>query len=272
MSKLTMPPCVGEYEDGNLTCNGNPDGVDAKDKSPCAWKARCAAFTAYLTAHKEKPEDYLAYGEKNGQPYAESDQEFVDMLQQMADGKSVVAVEQPGEALDGMAAELNADGSDDGDKTKRRHETKHFKKKLALALELYEHFQSRLVEELGTKTRFAPADVPALPGELITVNRMFTSNYIGVYCRSTKGHDKPVAQLHYKTRSNTIDILFPIEVGVIPTTLDSIKKLNLIPFDDGLASSKFKSKAVKLDKEGLAHAAKAIAKMIKQGIIELPTA
>lgn len=132
-----------------------------------------------------------------------------------------------------------------------------------LVMELKE-FKQILTEKLGMGYNWASEASVIPPGRFYVKDRLDTSGYASVYCRTANGRDKALAMLRFKPRNLEVVIALPL------TPEDVSKKaassLELKPYNDGC----FTSISKKLDHAGIGLAAEVIAMAVKAGKIELP--
>src|SRR5690606_18257719 len=70
--KELIPTCLGDVEDDDATCQGNPNAKRRADRAPCAWRARCRGFQLHLAHSGESPGDRIQLVKLTGQVKARS--------------------------------------------------------------------------------------------------------------------------------------------------------------------------------------------------------
>lgn len=131
--------------------------------------------------------------------------------------------------------------------------------------EMLRNFCAFLAEGLPEYNWARPLEAVA-PGHLYVQDRLKSSDYATIYCRTSFGRDVALTNIRVKPRDMTVILGLPFE----PETLsnEARKRLNPRPFKDGV----FIYKTAHLDKEGLYIAAEAVVKACRMGAIILPKA
>lgn len=256
MSKV-IPQCAGEYEFGDLTCNGDSSSCDELDKAPCAWRDRCVAFQAFLEDRGKTIDDYL---DSSGRP-KKSANHFRKMCAAqvtrygVVNGLVTIKQTKPKRKPSKKAMVRSAKAL--SRLVKQRQSKLH---------DMFQHFKAHLIENLDG-IKFAPPKSAVVPGMLYTVDRAKKSNYIAIYYKKMGKIGIPLAQLNLKALTVTFDIELPVShVSFEGIGQSVMKKIHPEPISNG----RFKSVCKGMDTEGTALVAQTIARLIKNETIKLP--
>lgn len=293
---ITIPRCFAFYDEGDSTCDGD-GGADP----PCAMRDRCSAMKANLA---DKGEELSQYGRVKGEQFAPKG--GFDVLAAKCDelieeyGVKDGAV--MGSALEESAeAEAEAEAVEEPTpvptpkpkkpkkiarpyKDTHKQDRRKFlrpglkarraarkaieriaKEKRKELREMLRNFVVQLSEAMPEYNWARPLEAVA-PGYLYIQDRLRSSDYATVYCRTSHGRDVAVVNIQIKPRDMTATLGLPFEPSVMSASARSVLKPR--PFSDGA----FRYRTDHLDQEGLATAALAIAKACKIGAISLPRA
>lgn len=280
MTNVSIPPlshCIGEYEKGDSTCDGEKGG-----ELPCGWKDRCAAFLRHLTKTGQQASQYVKYGAEEGDEemryYAEpktSVQEFAKLCDELIakeKKKKTTAkktkLKKRKTRSDKAGYDKRRDGPSAGAKRAAKVALQRRAKERRQALyELFGWFKDWLLRELDGP-EFAAAGMPVSRGYLYISDRTTTSNYLSVYCRSMSGWDVPLVMLSFRTSQLLFCAQLPVTPDVLATAMSKkdFKKLKPESVSDG----RFKSRIENVGKAELALLAEVIAKLVEGGKIALP--
>jgi hypothetical protein len=284
MKSVSIPPlshCIGEYENGDSTC----DGDSGAGELACGWKDRCAAFLRHLTKTGQQASRYVKYGaEENGgdamRYYAEP-KTSLEEFAQFCDGliakekkrKPTAKNEEPKKRKtrrDKAGYDKRRDGPSAGAKRAAKVALRRRAQERRQTLYgMFDRFKSLLVEELDGP-EFAAAGMPVAHGFLYISDRSTTSNYISVYCKAKVGWDVPLIMLCFRTSQLHFWAELPVEPDMLSTAMSKkdFKRLKPEPTDDG----RFRTEIKNVGKAELSLLAEVIAKLVDGGKIELPEA
>lgn len=286
-SKKRMPRCVGHYDIGDTTCDGDPKGATDEDKMPCVFRDRCAALQKHCSESGHQPQDYVELrkledvdGEKRRFAIAKADDDvFSGQLARWAKRWGIrngrVTLTTP---IDPEPKKNNKPKKKRArDIRIRQPPSADARRKAAKAIadsaetSVQEAYQmaSWFNKQLETHTQhaFVTRASEARPGEMFIVDRMRSSRYVAVYCRAEKQRKVAVASIYPQTRAESCQIRFPVPPESFDELPGDYKRLGIVSINDG----RFKSKTGKLDREGLAMAAEAVARLAERGTIKLPS-
>lgn len=285
MSKKLMPKCIGHYDVGDEACDGEKDGATEDDRISCVFRDRCAALKQHCQANGFTPEQFIKIrkkddddGERRAYAVAKGDDEqFAQQLAKWSKRWGIsagrVTKSKPDDKKpkrDGAKKTRPRDVVDrpgpDAAIRKKAKDAVAAKatESLAEAYQMCAWFTKCLGEATGREV--VERQPEASEGDLFVIDRMDKSRYAAVYCRKGKSAKVAVASIYPHTRAGTCQIRFPVEADAFDDFPLSRDKLGIATINDG----KFKSRSRKLDKEGIAMAAEAVARLVKSGIIELP--
>lgn len=294
---MKLQECFTGYEKGDSICDGDPNGPTEGDRAPCVARDRCAALKRHIA---ETGADISDFGKVvqvvsiEGQPARYFRAADWDGLVKQLDGlvkEYGPATEHGGEpaaeeAEEHRAASEEAAAGDDKPRSRKgrmpdgRHRLKPGRKARAMArrtlmkaarerhkalLEVFRKFRASLAEQLPEYNWAGDHDAVA-PGRLYVKDRLDSSGYASVYCKTLEGRDIPLASCRFKPRDLQMEVSFPFDPAQAPAGL--AKKLELKPLTDG----RFKSRTKKLDSIGLGLAVELIAKAVRDAKIDLPPA
>lgn len=285
--KRRMPKCVGHYDVGDVTCDGDPKGGTDDDRMPCVFRDRCAALQQHCKAKGHQPEDYVKLkkfedddGDKRTYAVSKADDEtFVAQLAKWAKRWGVkngkVANKKPAKDVKTKPTRPKAKTKDarprkpptaDARAAAKKVLAAQAKASLSEAYEVSAWFTKCLQENTGRPVVERASEATA--GQLFVVDRMESSRYASVYCRVGKKKRLPIACIYPHTRASTSQIRFAADAEAFNGALSAEHRsaLDVVSINDG----RFKTRTGKLDREGLAIAAEAIAALIKSGNIRLP--
>lgn len=226
MDMSSPPTCVGDYDHGDSECDG-----DETDPRPCTWRDKCGAFKAHLETSGERRTKWVI-----GEGYLTTVEpfEFEHLCHEWIERFAVV---------DGLpktkAAELAKLPIDD----------------------LFTVFLAHLVAEVGRD--YARPGVLALPGQLYLRDHRKQHGYVTIYCRSRRGHDKPLARVKARRKTGALEIRLPVSARVATGLGLDARVLR--------SAGQFKSEVVLDEKNALALARK-ICGLVDDGKIKLPEA
>lgn len=291
---MKLPQCITTYDKTDTVCNGDPHSKSEGDQTPCAWRDRCAALQRHLQdtgeplAEHGRVVDVVNVDGEAANYFRANDWDVLqaklkDLVKKYGTLAEQAAAEAADQQEDHPAASEEAGGGSPNRKGKMpdgRRSLKPGRKARALArrtlmraarerhkvlLEAFRKFRASLAEALPEYNWAGDHDAVA-PGRLYVKDRLDTSGYASVYCKTASGRDIPLASCRFKPRDLQMEISLPIEPG--EATPAAVKKLDLKPLSDG----RFKSKTKKLDGASLGLAVELIAKAVREEKINLPAA
>lgn len=277
MSKkqLLLPHCVGNYELGDLTCDGDPDAKNSEDRGPCGWRNRCSGLVCYMQETGKSVGAFVKY-------VVMDDVEHATPIGQRAKFETLCdeQIKRYGIREGRFSKDPVGDPPPKVDGRKKLRPTKRAIKAASKALtrraqqrrgelwKLVEHFQTCLAQDLvrnKSPYQFSPPRHVVSHGRLYLVDRVESSAYVSLYVKNQAGRDVPLALLKFKTSNLTIDVELPVEAGSLSKS--TRKELGVMPLSDG----RFKSISKGLGKYGLSLVSELIANLVKSGKVKLPT-
>lgn len=293
-----IPQCFTLYEPKDSVCDGD---ASAEGDTPCCYRDQCSAFKRAQAAGAVTLTDHgrmVPIVDVNGAPdkyFRPLDwDQFLAKLAELVDefgGHEAHGEETPAEveavAESGEVAEAQIGTEAAPQKRRntkgrlrRKKRRKPGRKARAMAaraliraarerrralLEEFKLFRQQLAEHLPEyHWSLGASAIP--PGRLYIKNRLLTSGYASVYCKTASGRDRPLAMLRFKPRGLLMEVALPVEPGEVSKA--AAAKLELKPYNDGSFSSITK----KLDRAGLGLAAEVIAQAVRNAKLELPSA
>jgi hypothetical protein len=267
MNKKYVPFCVGEYKNGDVSCDGDEDG-DEFAKKPCSWRNRCGAFREYVKRtdngyqrHITLVPDSELHHAFRAMPIG-GRKIFIDFCDSLAIKYNVAE----GKIIHQTSVKKNVPLKKARRAAVKRSRAKAHARKITLDA-LFEHFKLHFIENL-VEYKFTPPKGIIKPGRLYLIDKKKSSKYVSIYCKEPGTLGQPVVLIRFKPRTMTFDIELPMDVldydGV---GIDVMKKIHPAHVDDG----RFKTICTGMDKECVALVAQLVAKMIKRGKINLPS-
>lgn len=283
-----MPPCVGQYEVDDATCDGDIKASDPEDRIHCLWRDYCLAFQLHLKETKKTVDDMVVIELHNlsgvEEHYAVAKQGVAEFMATLEKNIKRWGIRNGVATLDPIKAPKQATNkatsAKDGRRKRRnwapynRGRRRTIEALIAMAERnrahvygIYDHFLATLIESLPGH-RFPRGKEACLPGRLFLRDRRARSLYVSIYVQTnTKAKPKPLAVIRFKPRRGFIDIGMPLRIAQFKgVDRDTIKRMNLIAREDG----GFFSFATDQDKDGAEMVAQVIGRMVTNGILELP--
>jgi len=273
-----MPPCVGQYERGDETCDGEPEHEDPDQSEPCLWRNHCAAFQIYLRESKKTTDDLVEIqlcevdGVEDHYAIAKQDAtEFMKELDKVIRRWGIrggLSKRDPSKVTPRKHMIRSAKGRRKNKRLPRDcSQSAATEALVALSIrnrldcyKIFEHFRAALLEQIPYK--YPKGSQALLPGRLYTSDRRKKSKYMSIYVRTSSGRDQPLALVLFKPRTGLVDVLTPLRAtewkGVSQAEL---KQLHLAPHVDGF----FTSRASDHDKDGARFVAQVYGRMIREG-------
>jgi hypothetical protein len=253
---MAVPPCVGHFELGDKTCNGDPAGATEQDRMPCAWRNRCAGLQLYTKERGVAPEVVVA---------SSTTDELAKLCQRYADDHAiedgVVGGRQPPPPKKKRVVRSPQNKS-------KRPVTRPMPPINDEVRALHDHFEQTL-RDFFPDRRFASGQrVLVKPGTFYSIDRLRGSQYISWYCTVAKGRDRALACVRFKPGLVRLDIQLPASVEELKSFLGArlFKRLQPKPFIDG----QFKSVCMHLDREGVAECAEVLRRLVESDVVALP--
>jgi len=302
-AKKELPPCVGFYEKGAAECEGNARGTSESERAPCGWRVGCASFSAYLTQVGKVQADFIDIFEDpvldaEGQPSFNGDGNPVT--------RSIGRAKQGNKAFFRFCESLGARASPDPEppaeagelvvrppstKLKRRTATKNpqidpklkrrrrrppykaVAARRARMTELFAAFADGIYEHLDPGRRPASKAEPARTGQVYVRDYADKWGYVGLYCRTPRSRDVPVALARMRPRSETLSVELPFDLARLKKTMTrkgwkKVAALRAAPVNR--RGSRFKFEVEGLDREAAVELALALSLMMKAGGLDLP--
>ncbi len=272
--RMRVPHCVGEYEAGDTSCDGQPDGATRADQAVCAWRDRCSAFQQYLISVDGDVEDHVEI-RKELDP--DGDERFYGVpLEGYAKFLKLCDTEirrwkvsrgHPQRSPKHFARNYRAPAKWLQKKARKALDARQAARRNE-AMKLVEHFKEQLLDELPGYN-FAGKRAIIRPGHLYMVDRRRSSKYLACYCRTGDGRDVPIALLIPRPATLTLDLALPVPItGYGAFGVDFVRRLDA---QDHPGKSRFKSVVKRADKERIAMAAEVIGRLHERGELLLPS-
>lgn len=240
-----LPPCYGTYEDGDENCDG-----DGSLDSQCSCRKRCGAFKRYLASKRKKSSNFLIVDE-NGARAKHGYAIFMRFCEQLLkdEGKNEIAKRKR------KKTDPNWDKRRDGPSVSAKRKSRQTKAKRAREkrqklLSVFREFQINLETNLTNRTFAATNQIMAV-GQFYVSDRIGTSNYIGIRCKTSKGVDKTLVVFKLKTSTMSFDIKLPFDPEELEhlTSKTIFKKLSPENIDEGKLKTVIRN--AKKEKAGL---------------------
>lgn len=258
-----LPHCISEHEKGNEVCDG-----DGGDEPPCAHRDTCVALRLRMDEKNLKVTSYVTEDkDASGTPYCAPKNlaKFTKIIKRqikahgIKNGKATRKPKPPtskGAAPAAVAKEVAATATE---KIKPRSDE-------AIAMDgWFDRWRDIICENTGREFAERSPEV----GQLFIKDRRAKSGYLGLYCKPAKGRPIGIALLHYKPRTQTMDLKYAVGPGDFNGVGKSVmKKLHPAEHNDGVFIAISKG----LDETQVCLGAEAIAKLINGGSIQLPEA
>ncbi len=291
-----LPICIRKYQKTDIQCDGRPGARSEHERMPCVYRDRCVALQRVMKVRRIPARDLLKLrkvedvdGRRRVYAFATGDsEEFQTMLARAIDRYGVrngrVTIRHPQEEPPRKKRTIkNRSDESKAKSTKalvgaRKEATRVLKQKavhdLEATTELVEWFTIRLQKK--TKRKIVERS-DAKIGELFVVDRIESSRYVTVYCKTLKrdrrkkkmvDSRRPVVCVVLAVRTHSLNFRFPVgpkELSAVIPKNDR-DRVGLEPFSEG----RFKSKTNPLDREGVSIVVDSIAVAIRRGIMKLP--
>lgn len=241
------PPCVGTYERGHTSCDGNPKGVDPSDRAACAWRDRCGGLMAYMADRQMAVSDYL----DKRDPGQESDGAFSEHCKEWA---SIY------EIAEGLPKEKKPARLSVG---QRGTSSKSWQAARVFANQAVDEFIEKVLDEFGSR-RSASGGIPVV-GQFVITDRRGNSRYVAIYCIARSGRQVPLLTARPKAIQGGVEVRLPVtadEWALRPRGAD----WDATAVDDGA----FRCSLGVLDRVKLGQLARVLKTMEKTGDIKLP--
>lgn len=295
----TVPACVGTYEAGHTTCDGDPHGATEEERVACAWRNRCVGLSLHCIESGARPEEVVG---------AVSYETLVALCEARVETAGIVAGrpenardqatptrETPASASPDEPASRAFEGVRDRPvkpaKAKPAKPAKPAKRKSwrvwrapvskgtrpirspkgplpDAVLALSTQFENALRDYFPGRRFSAGKRVLVKPGTFYTVDRIRGSHYVSWYCVAPRGRDIALACVKFKPRLGCVEIELPIDGDELRAFVGAtvFARLNVKPFSNG----QFRCVATRLDSVGVTHVAETIKQLAEADIISLP--
>lgn len=292
-----LPICLRKYAKGEVECDGRPRARSEHDRMPCVYRDRCVALQRVMKVQRTPARELLKLrkvvdvdNQRRVYAFATGDgQEFQTMLNRAIDRYGIrngrVTIRHPQEepprkkrTIKNRSDESKAK-STKALKKARKEASRVLKQKAADDLEATTELVKWFLSRLQRKTRRKVSEdrEAAVLGELFVVDRIESSRYVTVYCKSQKRDKKrkkmvesrkPVVSVVLAARTHSLNFRFPVDVDDFNEAIaeGDRDRVGLEEFDEG----RFKAKSNPLDREGISIVADSIAVAIRKGIMKLP--
>ena len=283
-----LPICLRKYESGNVECDGKPRSKNDKDRMPCVYRDRCVALQRLMKVKKWRAREILKLRkikdvDNRRRTYAfaigDSD-EFQATLNRAIDRYGIrsgrVTIKVPQEDKPKKKRKIVSRSQESKDKSTkalkkaRKFASEALAKKAQADLEATEKLVTWFIDRLKKKTDRKICDVrgQAEVGELFVVDRIESSRYVTVYCKTEEKKRRPVVCMRFKSRTRKLQFRLPLDPEKYKKTLAAgdVEKIGPASFSEG----RFKCKTKPLDREGVSIVADSIAVAIRKSIMKLP--
>lgn len=292
---MKFPQCFSLYDVGDDVCDGDPR---VEGDIPCGNRDKCAAFKRYAAATGDKvtehgrmvqivneagepdkyfrPNDWDIFNKQLSEMVAEYGGAHAQAAEAMVD--VIVDGTEDAEADDELTLAGNPKTNKGKPRKKRRRRPgrkaramarralmRAAKERRRMLIDELKLFRAALSEALP-EYHWATEGGAVPPGRFYIKNRLITSGYASVYCKTAEGRDQPLALLRFKPRGLMMEVGLPVAPDEVSKS--SAAKLALKPYNDG----SFISLTKKLDRAGLGLAAEVIAAAVRSDKIHLPSA
>lgn len=285
-----LPVCLRKYESGNTECDGRRRAKTQRDRMPCVYRDRCVALQRLMKVKKWKARDILKLrkirdvdNRRRTYAFAIGDgAEFQATLNRAIDLYGVrngrITIKVPEEEKPKKKRKIVNRSQESKDKSTaalvgaRKFASKALRKKakadLSETKKLVIWFLERLKKK--SKRRIAASKAKANVGDLFVIDRIESSRYITVYCKTEDSKRRPVVCVVLASRTRNLQFRLPLEPGKYTKALadKDVDRVGPVPFDEG----RFKCKTNPLDREGVSIVADSVAMTIRRGIMKLPKA
>ena len=247
------PPCIGDYAPNDLTCNGNPLGVDQEDRRPCGWRDRCTGLQIYAERKETGSETIRAIL---------SEAELVRIGDHCVRRFGVVA----GQAT--VFPPLPAGHKPQKDTRKARKRPPRVLKFSDDLLSLHVHFVARLRIMFPDRVFASGNQVITKPGVFYPVDRIAKSGYVRWYC-SAPDQDVGLASVHFKVKPGLVNVHIPLEIEDVRSILSTSILRKVDPTGDDV-SGQFRTLCRGLGREGLSIVVDILERAHNLGMLVLP--
>lgn len=283
-----LPVCLRKYESGNTECDGRRRAKTQRDRMPCVYRDRCVALQRLMKVKKWKARDILKLRKirdldqrRRTYAFATGDaEEFQATLNRAIDLYGIrngrITIKVPSEEKPKKKRKIINRSQESKDKsiaalkTARKFASKALRKKakedLAETKKLVVWFLERLKKK--SKRRIAGSKAKANVGDLFVSDRIESSRYVTVYCKTEGSKRRPVVCIVLASRTRKLQFRLPLEPDKFKKALaiTDVERVGPVPFDEG----RFKCKTEPLDREGVSIVADSVAVAIRRGIMKLP--
>jgi hypothetical protein len=251
--------CFGEYTTVDKVCNGDKESLDAEDRQPCEWRARCKAFKKYMAESGRPLNAFLKKVEEDGEPMYEAIHGFPQfasfcdrLVERYKKAKSQqVAVDRrrygpSPRTMQAAAASL----------------TKRAKERRKLLADWITVFVDDFSNQLKNK-RFATAGVAIPVGQFYLIDRLDSSDYMSICYRTETGHDSVLARVYRKTMKMNYDVWTSLTVEELSGVLNKRDFRRWQP--EVKLTGKINSKIKDLSKADLSMLGESLARAVNRG-------
>lgn len=215
-----LPACFGTYEESDEECDGGP----------CVFRKRCGAFTRYLGVERKRSTSFLTIEDDRSIPKV-SHTSFMRFCEQLLRDEANNQIKKQRVKNVDPDRDKRKDGP--SIKAKRRSratKARRAKRKRNELLVVFERFKVEF--ETGLKIRtFAASDQIISTGQFYQFDRLKTSDYIGIRCKTNRGVDFPLVVLKLKTSTEAFDVKLPFTTKELRKLLSRSSFSKLKPED-----------------------------------------
>lgn len=232
-----LPPCYGTYEEGDKNCDG-----DGSADSQCSYRKRCGAFKRYLGSKRKRSSSYLAVDD-NGARAKHGYTIFMRFCEQLLKDESKTEIAKHRRQKTDPNWDKRRDGPCVAAKRKSRAtKAKRAREKRQKLLSVFSDFRINFETNLTNRT-FAASDQIMSVGQFYVFDRVKTSDYIGIRCKTIKGVDRILVAFKLKTSTMSFDIKLPFSTEELESLVSKavFKKLSPVDIDEGKLKSIIKN-------------------------------
>lgn len=284
--KELIPTCLGDVEDGDTTCDGDPDATRRSDRAPCAWRARCLGFQLHLAHTGERATDRIQLVKLTGQVKRRSGLDetavpigltYAQFARFCKNALAAYGHRRPTEAVARKVAPPAPARCDSvgvrrppAPKPRKRRTAEERAEIKKARRRAFRHgravYLDRLRDETGLRIQLRSTSL-LLPGD-VRVETDWPKFQCTLYVRTKHGRDKPLTRLRYMPASDGFHVWVATTVRSFDRVTSRITRSKLNPEPCARRQLPLIVRGAK--REGLSLIAEAIGRLLDQGIIPLP--
>lgn len=196
-----LPPCFGTYVLDDKECDGEP----------CSLKGRCGAFTRYLGKNRKRGTSYLVIDFDKARP-KHGKAAFFRFTEQLLKDEAKDKIKKEKRRKKDPNRDKRKDGPSAVAKRKSRAtKARRAKEKRMELLLIFEEFVVNFGNLLKDRI-LATSDQIISTGQFYVSDRLMTSDYMSLRCRTTKGADLTIVIFKFKPSTLSFDIKLPFSL------------------------------------------------------------